>query len=77
MSTAELTPDEVAREAARAGLPAPVAQLDGLTVTANHVRRVVEILRELDFGDTPPAIAYHAQDPHGTDDGQERARGAL
>ncbi|MGP3776311.1 hypothetical protein ACTWJ8_36325 [Streptomyces sp. SDT5-1] len=29
--------------------------------TAEHIRSVVAVLRELDFGDTPPAVSYRAQ----------------
>ncbi|MFJ9176550.1 hypothetical protein [Streptomyces sp. NPDC102360] len=32
-----------------------------VAATADHVRSVVSVLRELDFGDTPPALAYRAE----------------
>ncbi|MGE7435544.1 MULTISPECIES: hypothetical protein [Kitasatospora] len=60
MSAAELTPSEAARWADRAGLPLPTDRLDAVAATANHIQSVVAILRELDFGDTPPAAAYRA-----------------
>jgi hypothetical protein len=34
-----------------------------VAATAEHVRSVVAVLRELDFGDTPPALAYRAERP--------------
>ncbi|MEV5517902.1 hypothetical protein AB0L50_34225 [Streptomyces flaveolus] len=30
-----------------------------VAATAEHIRTVVSVLRELDFGDTPPAAAFH------------------
>ncbi|MFF0808092.1 hypothetical protein [Streptomyces albogriseolus] len=62
MSSAELTPSEAARWAARAGLPLPDDRHVAVTVTANHIHSVVAALRELDFGDTPPAGAFRAQE---------------
>lgn len=32
-----------------------------VAATADHIRFVVAVLRELDFGDTPPALAYRAE----------------
>ncbi|MHC5260465.1 hypothetical protein ACYSUO_21495 [Streptomyces sp. UC4497] len=32
-----------------------------VAATADHIRSVVAVLRELDFGDTPPALAYRAE----------------
>ncbi len=29
-------------------------------MTANHIHSVISTLRELDFGDTPPASSYRA-----------------
>ncbi|MGW1055855.1 hypothetical protein [Streptomyces sp. NPDC002521] len=60
MSADELTPPEAARWAARAGLPLQADRHDGVAATANHIHSVVAVLRELDFGDTPPAFAYRA-----------------
>ncbi|MGD6747704.1 hypothetical protein ACOKM3_38380 [Streptomyces sp. BH106] len=34
-----------------------------VAATAEHVRSVVAVLRELDFADTPPALAYRAERP--------------
>ncbi|MDG9724970.1 MULTISPECIES: hypothetical protein [unclassified Streptomyces] len=61
MSSAELTPPEAARWAARAGLPLPDGRHTAVAATANHIHSVVAVLRELDFGDTPPAPAYRAE----------------
>lgn len=59
MSSAELTPPEAARWAARAGLPLADDRHSAVAATANHIHSVVAVLRELDFEDTPPAGAYH------------------
>ncbi|MDT0615294.1 hypothetical protein [Streptomyces lancefieldiae] len=58
MSAAELTPPEAALWADRAGLPLPGDRHAAVAATANHIHSVVAVLRELDFGDTPPAAAY-------------------
>ncbi|MCO5972638.1 hypothetical protein [Actinoallomurus soli] len=58
MSATELTPPEAARWAARAGLPLAGDRHGQVAVIADHIHSVVSVLRELDFGDTPPAIAY-------------------
>jgi hypothetical protein len=60
MSSAELTPPEAARWATRAGLPLPEDRHAAVAATADHIHSVVAALRELDFGDTPPAGAYRA-----------------
>ncbi len=60
MSTTELTPPEAARWAARAGLSLPGDRHAVVAATANHIHSVVAVLRELDFGDAPPAGAYRA-----------------
>ncbi|MER7754208.1 hypothetical protein [Kitasatospora sp. NPDC097643] len=57
MSSAGLTPPEAARWAARAGLPLPEDRHTAVAATADHIHSVVTVLRELDFGDTPPAGA--------------------
>ena len=62
MSVAELAPSEAARLAARAGLPLNDARHTYVAVTANHIHSVVSVLRELDFGDTPPASTYRAEE---------------
>ncbi|RKT54623.1 hypothetical protein [Saccharothrix australiensis] len=59
----EDTPEDTAKWALRAGLPAPIDGLDEVAKTANHIRRVVGLLRELDFGETAPAFAYRAVSP--------------
>ncbi|MGK3938659.1 hypothetical protein ABK046_09515 [Streptomyces caeruleatus] len=61
MSSAELTPPEAARWAARAGLPLSDDRHLAVAATANHIHSVVAVLRELTFGDTPPAGAFRAQ----------------
>ncbi|WP_409474636.1 hypothetical protein [Streptomyces sp. HC307] len=60
MSADELTPPEAARWADRAGLLLPAERHAAVAATANHIHSVVAVLRELDFGDTPPAAAYRA-----------------
>ncbi|MFJ7240992.1 hypothetical protein ACIQWB_28200 [Streptomyces olivaceus] len=60
MPSIELTPPEAARWAARAGLPLPEDRHAAVAATARHIHSVVAVLRELDFGDTPPAGAYRA-----------------
>lgn len=58
MPIADLTPSEAARWAARAGLPLAGERHSGVAATADHIHSVVSVLRELDFGDTPPSAAY-------------------
>ncbi|MCX4993538.1 hypothetical protein [Streptomyces sp. NBC_00568] len=60
MNTAELTPDEAAQGARRAGLDLGGDRHAGVAATANHIQAVIAVLRELDFGDTPPAATYTA-----------------
>ncbi|MCX3292238.1 hypothetical protein OR263_36990 [Streptomyces sp. NEAU-H22] len=67
--TSELTPQEAARGALRAGLPLEDGRLDGVAMTANHIHSVISSLRELDFGETPPASSFRA--------GQENADATL
>ncbi|MGA5563308.1 hypothetical protein ACPCUV_19330 [Streptomyces platensis] len=55
MSEVELTATEAARGALRAGLPLQSERHAEVAATANHIHAVVRTLRELDFGDTPPA----------------------
>ncbi|MDL4814161.1 hypothetical protein [Actinomadura opuntiae] len=65
MSADELTPPEAARWAGRAGLPLPADRHAPVAATADHIHSVIAVLRELDFGDTPPAAAYRAgEDEH-------------
>ncbi|MFF7251085.1 hypothetical protein ACFZBU_45375 [Embleya sp. NPDC008237] len=56
----ELTPHEAARGALRAGLPLGGDRHEGVATTANHIHSVITTLRELDFGDIPPAASYRA-----------------
>ncbi|WP_438489845.1 hypothetical protein [Streptomyces sp. S186] len=56
----DLTPREAARWAERSGLPLPADRHDAVAATAQHIHSVVSVLRELDFGDTPPAASYRA-----------------
>lgn len=62
MSDDVLTPAEAARWAARAGLPLAETRHAVVAATAHHIHSVVSVLRELDFGDAPPASAYRAQE---------------
>ncbi|MFF5310674.1 hypothetical protein [Streptomyces massasporeus] len=55
-----LTPYEAARWALRAGLVLPADRRTAVAATADHIHDVVAVLRELDFGETPPAPAYRA-----------------
>lgn len=58
MSSVELTAQEVARWALRAGLPLEGERHADVTATANHIHAVISTLRELDFEETPPAATY-------------------
>ncbi|MFJ7078564.1 hypothetical protein [Streptomyces sp. NPDC098781] len=58
MTTADLTPQEAARWALRAGLPLGADRLDAVTGAANHIQSVIATLRELNFEETPPAATY-------------------
>lgn len=58
--TSELTPPEAARWALRAGIALDQDRHVSVAATANHIHSVISTLRELDFGDTPPAAAFHA-----------------
>ncbi|GAB3392280.1 hypothetical protein [Amycolatopsis echigonensis] len=58
----DLTPDEAASLAARAGLPLAAARHTTVAAVANHIHSVVRVLRDLDFGDTPPASTYRAEE---------------
>jgi hypothetical protein len=60
MSAAELTPPEAARWAERSGLALAPERHALVAATAEHIHSVVCVLRELDFGDTPPSAAYRA-----------------
>ncbi|MFE7958514.1 hypothetical protein [Streptomyces sp. NPDC057413] len=60
MPPAHLTPSEAARWAARGGLTLPADRHAVVAATAEHIHSVVAVLRELDFGDTPPASAHRA-----------------
>ncbi|MYT32622.1 MULTISPECIES: hypothetical protein [unclassified Streptomyces] len=56
----DLTPREAARWAERSGLPLPADRHDAVAATAQHIHSVVSVLRELDFGEIPPAASYRA-----------------
>ncbi|KUN81150.1 amidase [Streptomyces bungoensis] len=60
MPATELTPREAARWATRGGLPLPADRHAAVAATADHIHSVVAVLRELDFDDIPPALAYRA-----------------
>ncbi|MFJ5802155.1 hypothetical protein [Streptomyces decoyicus] len=55
MSTVELTAAEVARCVLRAGLPPAGEHHADVAATANHIHAVLGTLRDLDYGETPPA----------------------
>ena len=65
MSEVELTATEAARGALRAGLPLQSERHAEVAATANHIHAVVRTLRELDFGETPPAT--HTVEAEATD----------
>ncbi|BCK72996.1 hypothetical protein CP981_04460 [Streptomyces platensis] len=65
MSDVELTATEAARWALRAGLPLESERHAEVAATANHIHAVVRTLRELDFGETPPAT--HTVEAEATD----------
>jgi len=58
MTSVELTAGDVARWALHAGLPLPDERRPDVAAVANHIHSVIHTLRELDFGETPPAAAY-------------------
>ncbi|CAL9644307.1 hypothetical protein ACFUTY_10090 [Streptomyces sp. NPDC057362] len=58
--TSELTPQEAARGALRAGLPIADGRHEEVAATANHIHSVISTLRELDFGETCPASSFRA-----------------
>lgn len=60
MSAPDLTPPEAARWAARSGLPLAKDRHAEVAATADHIHAVVSLLRELDFGETPPSSTYRA-----------------
>ncbi|MGW6843692.1 hypothetical protein [Streptomyces sp. NPDC054958] len=60
MSASDLTPPEAARWAARSGLPLTQDRHVPVAATADHIHAVVSLLRELDFGETPPSAVYRA-----------------
>ncbi|MEV5124011.1 hypothetical protein AB0K49_14695 [Streptomyces decoyicus] len=55
MSAVELTAAEAARCALRAGLPLEDERHAEVAATANHIHAVLGTLRDLDFGEAPPA----------------------
>ncbi|MCA1219797.1 hypothetical protein [Streptomyces sp. 8L] len=73
MTTADLSPQEAARWALRAGLPLDAERLDVVAATSNHIHHVVGALRALDFQETPPASTYR---PAATAE-KEQADGAV
>ncbi|MFD3513107.1 hypothetical protein [Streptomyces sp. NPDC058657] len=58
--TSDLTSQEAARAARRAGLPLADERHAGVAEAANHMHSVIATLREIDFGDTPPAAVFRA-----------------
>ncbi|MGW2916793.1 hypothetical protein ACWDBF_02865 [Streptomyces angustmyceticus] len=61
MTSVELTAGDVARWALHAGLPLPDERHTDVAATANYIHTVISTLRELDFGETPPAAAYRIE----------------
>ncbi len=58
--TSELTPKRQPEGRCGRGLPLGDGRHEGVAMTANHIHSVISTLRELDFGDTPPASSYRA-----------------
>ncbi|AIV37686.1 hypothetical protein [Streptomyces sp. CCM_MD2014] len=58
--TGELTPQAAARGALRAGLPLEDGRHEAVAMTADYIHSVISTLRELDFGETPPASSFRA-----------------
>ncbi|MCV2463422.1 hypothetical protein OEB94_29540 [Streptomyces sp. ICN988] len=58
--TSELTPQEAARGALRAGIPLEDGRHEEVAVTAGRIHSVISTLRELAFGETPPASSFRA-----------------
>lgn len=56
----DLLPHEVSRAAERAGLPLDEERLDLVTATANHIQRVLGVLRTLDLAETTPTAPLPA-----------------
>ncbi|MEU1625474.1 hypothetical protein ABZ746_09095 [Streptomyces sp. NPDC020096] len=88
MTTADLSPEEAARWALRAGLPLDAGRPDLVAATANHIQSVIGTLRELDFEETAPAATYQAVRPaeavraaedsvHAAEAAEERADAAV
>ncbi|MEU7645101.1 hypothetical protein [Streptomyces huasconensis] len=71
-----LLPHEVAQWARGAGLPLDPGRLDLVTATANHIRSVIAVLRDLDLDVDPdldpaegvPVSAHPARGAEGRDD---------
>ncbi|MGP3998815.1 hypothetical protein [Streptomyces sp. 8N706] len=62
MSVPQLSPEEAAESALRAGLSLDSDRHAVVAATAHHILTVISRLRELDFAEVPPATAYRVQD---------------
>ncbi|MEU0049660.1 hypothetical protein [Streptomyces sp. NPDC006309] len=64
MSAPDLTPREAARWAGRCGLSLPPDRHAPVAATAQYIHSVVAVLRELDFGEVPPAAhrVHHGEE---------------
>ncbi|WP_327265573.1 hypothetical protein OG444_33145 [Streptomyces sp. NBC_01232] len=60
MSASDPTPPEAVRRTERSGPTPSHDRRAEVEATAGHIHSVVSLLRELDFGETPPAAAYRA-----------------
>ncbi|NUH40141.1 hypothetical protein HUF15_25850 [Streptomyces samsunensis] len=58
--TVDLSPEYAAKWSRRAGLPLADDRLEAVSATANHVQKVLSVLRPLHLGETPSAPAYAA-----------------
>ncbi|MCX4956756.1 hypothetical protein OG523_07085 [Streptomyces virginiae] len=60
MSAPDLDPPLTPPRAAWPGLPPAQDRRADVAAAADHILAVVSLLRELDFGETPPSTVYRA-----------------
>ncbi|OON80723.1 hypothetical protein GBW32_28985 [Streptomyces tsukubensis] len=61
MPSTDLSPDDIARLAARAGLPLDASRAPAVAATVNAIHGVVGALGELRLGETAPASSFDAR----------------
>ncbi|GCD92671.1 hypothetical protein [Embleya hyalina] len=57
----DFTPADIARLAARAGLPVDASRLPVIAATVNHLHGLVAALNDIPFGETAPAFVFDAR----------------